>query len=103
MSSLHNDLGRRNASYQLALPDWQEVSPGHEVSLYKKGQGHFHGRVDDVTPDGSIMWVHLANGWGRRMFVRAEGYHLTIHWIGASIPDNHTGQRTTVTPRATRK
>lgn len=73
---------QQEVSSQVALPDWQEVSPGHDVSLYKKGQGHFHGRVDDVTADGAIIWVHLAGGWGRRMFARADGYHLTLHWSG---------------------
>jgi hypothetical protein len=65
-------------------PDWREVAPGHDVSLYKKGQGPFHGRVDDVTPDGAILWVHLAEGRGRRMFAQEEGCHLTVNWTGAA-------------------
>lgn len=84
-NSLGNRQGQRHTLAQLPLPEWGEVSPGHQVSLYKKGQGHFHGRVDDVTSDGSIVWVHLAGGRGRRMFARADGYRLTRHWSGAAF------------------
>lgn len=90
-NSFRNEQGPDHAIAQLPLPDWREVSPGHEVSLYKKGQGHFRGRVDDFTSDGAIVWVHLEGGWGRRMFVRADGYRLTLHWSGAaSVQENRT-------------
>lgn len=90
-NSLGNERGQRHALAQLPLPAWREVSPGHDVSLYKKGHGHFHGRVDDVTSDGAIVWVHLAAGQGRRMFAQAEGYRLTLHWSGeVSVQDNRT-------------
>lgn len=90
-NSLNGEQRQRDVVAQLPLLDWPEVSPGQYVSLYKKGHGHFHGKVDDLTPDGAIVWVHLADGRGRRMFAQADGYQLRPYRSGtASVQNDHT-------------
>jgi len=32
------------------------------------------GRVDALSPDSSVLWLHLEHGLGRRLFLQIDGY-----------------------------
>jgi len=64
------------------IRDWATLAAGEQVILVDNDETEFSGRVDTVTEDGSILWLHLADGAGRRLFTRTN-YVLT--WRIAEI------------------
>ena len=58
-----------NADY---IRDWAMLAPGEWVLLVGKDSAELSGRVDTVTEDGLILWLHLKNGAGRRLFTRTD-------------------------------
>jgi hypothetical protein len=66
-------LPPNNADY---IRDWAMLTPGEQVFLVNNDEAELSGRVDTVTEDGSVLWLHLADGAGRRLFTRTD-YVLT--------------------------
>jgi hypothetical protein len=66
-------LAPRDAGY---IRDWASLTEGEQVCVAQENGSEFYGRVDAVTEDGSVLWVHLAGGAGRRLFARSEGDFL---------------------------
>jgi hypothetical protein len=58
-----------NADY---IRDWTMLAPGERVFLVKNNAAELSGRVDTVTEDGSILWLHLEDGAGRRLFTHTD-------------------------------
>jgi hypothetical protein len=63
-------LPPNNADY---IRDWTMLAPGEWVFIVDDDAPEFYGRVDAVTEDGQILWLHLKAGAGRRLFTRTEG------------------------------
>ncbi len=61
------------------ISDWTQVGPGEEVLITTADAEVFVGSVDRLTEDGEILWLHLSNGGGRRLFVRGEGDQVWRH------------------------
>lgn len=57
-----------NAEY---IRDWTILAPGEQVLLVDDNATELSGRVDTVTEDGSILWLHL-DGVGRRLFIHTD-------------------------------
>ena len=63
-----------NADY---IRDWTMLVPDDGVVIVENDAPALSGRVDAVTDDGQILWVHVEAGAGRRLFTRADG---TLVW-----------------------
>ena len=50
--------------------DWALLVPDEQVFLRGHEAGSSLGSVDAVSEDGTILWLHLENGAGRRLFTR---------------------------------
>ena len=61
---------------------WESLRPGQEVEVREPGQAGGAGVIDDLTPDGSVVWVWLNGQSPRRMFL--EGDPVVIH---PQVPD----------------
>ncbi|MEW1986781.1 hypothetical protein [Pseudarthrobacter oxydans] len=55
------------ASQTLLMKQWKRLWPQEFVELRRGLQIVGTGWVDEVTRDGSIIWIHLSGGWGRVM------------------------------------
>ncbi|PTT69988.1 hypothetical protein DBR22_02310 [Arthrobacter sp. HMWF013] len=55
---------------------WLELAPGDTVVLLTsdKRNARIAGRVDDISADGSFLWLLQDSGAGRRLFHRPDGY-----------------------------
>jgi hypothetical protein len=53
--------------------DWTTLTPGEEVYIVEDDGLESCGRVDAVTGDGSILWLYMNDGAGRRLFMRSDG------------------------------
>jgi hypothetical protein len=60
-------LPSRNADY---IRDWTMLSSAELVLLVENDGPELSGRVDAVTENGLILWLHLNDGAGRRLFTR---------------------------------
>jgi hypothetical protein len=56
--------------------NWRNYIPGDRVRILRKGHSQAVGRVDDLMPDGSVVWVVQENGMGRTMVLPDEGVSL---------------------------
>lgn len=59
------------------VSDWTELVPGDFVTVLESYAVPHSGWIDDVTEDGTIIWLVLAFGRGRRMFFREDGDIVT--------------------------
>lgn len=57
--------------------EWQRLE-GAVVRVCRDGKPVRTGVIDDVTPDGSIVWIAQEGVLGRSLFHKAEGYELWI-------------------------
>jgi hypothetical protein len=64
------------------IQDWTTLAPGEWVFIVDNDAPELSGRVDTVTDDGQILWLHLEAGAGRRLFTRTEG---VLSW---RVPEN---------------
>lgn len=63
---------------KLLVEQWTTALIGLEVEVRRRGRTVCRGLVDDVTPDGSVVWIHpLAEQ--RRLCERSESYELWTH------------------------
>lgn len=65
-----NSLPAIDADY---IRDWTRLAPGESVLVVESDAPELAGRVDVVTEDGLILWLHLEAGAGRRLFTRFDG------------------------------
>lgn len=62
------------------VADWCELIPGDSVLLLgPEGEPDYKGTVDAVLPDGTIVWLILDNGCGRRLFHHADGHQALVY------------------------
>jgi hypothetical protein len=61
-----------------AVSDWTELIPGDFVTVQESYAVPHSGWIDDVAEDGTIIWLVLAFGRGRRMFFREDGDIVTV-------------------------
>jgi hypothetical protein len=60
------------------VSDWTALIPGDFVTVLESYSVPHSGWIDDVTEDGTIIWLVLAFGRGRRMFFRKDGDIVTV-------------------------
>lgn len=60
----------KNAEY---VRDWTSLEPGEKVSFVDRDGHELQGHVDAVTEDGTILWLHIDAGAGRRLVSRLDG------------------------------
>lgn len=60
------------------ITDWTALIPGGFVTVLGEYKVPHSGWIDDVTEDGTIIWLVLALGRGRRMFFRDDGDLITV-------------------------
>ena len=58
------------------ITTWRDLAPGDAVVLLTSDRrnARISGKVDDLSADGSFLWLVQDNGAGRRLFHRPEGY-----------------------------
>lgn len=54
--------------------DWATLRTEENVYILPENGHELSGRVDAVTEDGAVLWLHLAAGEGRKLFLRSEGF-----------------------------
>ncbi|WP_314193692.1 hypothetical protein [uncultured Arthrobacter sp.] len=60
------------------VADWTALMPGDFVTVLESYMVPYSGWIDDLTEDGSIIWLVRAFGGGRRMFFRENGDIITV-------------------------
>lgn len=63
-------LPPKDAEY---VQDWTTLAEDDVIHVVAENGLELSGRVDAVTEDGAILWLHLAAGAGRRLFTHSEG------------------------------
>lgn len=58
------------------IQDWLAPQCGQPVKLRHQRREPVSGVLDMRTDDGSVIWVHLNDGGGRRLIHRDDGYQL---------------------------
>lgn len=53
-------------------PAWNQLNEGDHVSLRTRDGSTVSGTVDTYSRDGSLLWLQLAGGKGRKLFERTE-------------------------------
>ncbi|ASN19990.1 hypothetical protein [Arthrobacter sp. YN] len=61
-------MGRQSS----VLADWRELRPGDTVVLLPSAGEAVGGIIDDVSSDGSLIWIFQDDCGGRRLFHRAD-------------------------------
>jgi biotin-(acetyl-CoA carboxylase) ligase len=64
----------RNGYNPAVLADWRKLTQGDSVVLLSSREEAVGGVVDEISADGSILWIHQDDCGGRRLFHRADGY-----------------------------
>lgn len=52
----------------LDIRDWTTLEPGEHVQIRRHGVLEAQGRIDEITPDGTLMWIQQDHALGRRLF-----------------------------------
>lgn len=55
---------------------WDYLWRDEFVEMRLAGQEKDTGWVDDISPDGTIIWIHLTGGRGRVMFHLDDGLYI---------------------------
>jgi hypothetical protein len=56
------------------VTDWTQLSRDQQVEVVSADIGLGTGRVDDVTADGSTVWIYFGGAYPRRMFLRGDAH-----------------------------
>jgi hypothetical protein len=82
---MRNDMSATNApttESPASLPtpwrpvdDWSTLKD-HHVEIHIGGKLIDQGRVDDVTPDGAVLWLMLDGASGRRIIENQPGTYV---------------------------
>jgi hypothetical protein len=65
--------------------DWTKLQHGDVVWIRRKDSTTSTGRVDAMTPDGSVLWVRPGGASTRRMHHRTDGEQI---WSLRQTADN---------------
>ncbi len=57
------------------IGDWTSLAPGEKVVITDT-TAELRGQVDAVAENGLILWLHLEDGAGRRLFTRTDGVQV---------------------------
>lgn len=62
------------------VANWAELIQGDHVLLLGTGKPEVRvsGTVDDVAPDGSLLWLLDDDLGGRRLFFQCDGYQTLV-------------------------
>jgi hypothetical protein len=60
------------------VSNWSELAPGETVLLVGAATDRYTGVVDDVAADGSVMWLVLEDGDGRKLFHQDDGFQTIV-------------------------
>jgi hypothetical protein len=68
-------------SYRRSIvANWCELIPGDTVLLFGPGtEQQYTGTVDAISEDGTIVWLILENGGGRRLFYNTDGCQTLLN------------------------
>lgn len=58
------------------VPDWSRLERGQRITFHHNDDGPVTGVLDEWSDEASVLWVHLANGAGRRLIHREDGFLL---------------------------
>jgi hypothetical protein len=90
-------MARRTAPHPTAthtctkvVADWTALIPGDFVTVLESYTVPHSGWIDAVTEDGTIIWLVLAFGRGRRMFFRRDGDVITVEVPEAAAGEHET-------------
>jgi hypothetical protein len=59
-----------------AITNWSSLSRADEVEIYKDGEIMAEGRIDMLSMDGSVLWLHKVTGNDRSLFLRSDGLRV---------------------------
>jgi hypothetical protein len=65
-------LAGKNA-YRASVVDWADLETGESVELFRHAQVIACGRVEEVSPSGSVLWLAGDGSAGKRHFVKSDG------------------------------
>nr|BFE43477.1 hypothetical protein GCM10017547_13700 [Pseudarthrobacter oxydans] len=68
------------------INEWQHLWRHELVELRRGARLAGTGRVDEITADGTTMWIHLTEGAGRIMLHRTDG--IDVWRVDARICQN---------------
>ena len=68
--------------------DWATLRPGQVVTLVQGAIQLGTATVDAVTPDGTVLWVWMANGGGRTMLLSYEDIIVPADGTKAASTDS---------------
>jgi hypothetical protein len=63
----------------LSVAEWIHLNAGDNVAIQRAGESLRTGRIDDITEDAKIFWVHLDHGRGRILV--HEGDKSVVRWL----------------------
>ncbi|MDZ4351646.1 hypothetical protein HTS88_08655 [Pseudarthrobacter oxydans] len=55
---------------------WGPLEPGQEVTVRESGRQSGHGVIDNLTPDGSVVWVRIDGHAPRRMYLAGDAVEI---------------------------
>lgn len=65
LESNHGDL--------LLSEDWIYLNTGDKVVVHRQREARCSGRIDEVSDDATILWIHLDHGRGRILIFEGDG------------------------------
>lgn len=71
------------------MKQWKYLWPRERVQLRRGQRVLGTGWVDELTADGTIVWIHLSNGHGRVLIHDSDGIHI---WrLNRNLSPEHFG------------
>jgi hypothetical protein len=73
----------------ILMKQWKYLWPREPVQLRRGQRVMGTGWVDELTADGTIVWIHLSNGHGRVLIHDGDGIHI---WrLNRNLSPEHFG------------
>ncbi len=79
LSTASNSTGCQRHPRPLMMRQWKHLWPGELVELRRGNSVLGTAYVDDLTEDGSTIWVQLTNGLGRVLLHHEDGINIYTH------------------------
>ena len=58
------------------IANWSQLSRADHIQIRQNRELIADGRIDMLAVDGSTLWLHLANGKGRALFLQSDGLKI---------------------------
>jgi hypothetical protein len=58
------------------VANWSKLSRADDVQIHHHGEVVATGRIDMLASDGSVLWLNLADGNGRALFLQSDGLRI---------------------------